>query len=206
MPLPSHVARYDSVELLDIDQLPYLIAVRPANASLRAWSKLEETERRWTMFDWGTFVVTHPNRCERMFRDFGSAYLMSFEATIQVLLQERFPDERQRREPWLRQQPAYDFLCRGLRTLRHLEAHVRSGHVIARRDARVYSRFAGASTGGTVPRHWERVDRGDFALLQTPRIDASELPQWNDLCDERPVLALMRDGLLQLHELVAGGA
>jgi hypothetical protein len=150
-PLPGNVARYGSVDLLDLDQMPYEIARRPKGATLAAWEKLEETERRWTMFDWATFVVPDANRNTMLLKDFSTAFLLSFEATLQILLDEcSFPDF----DGWLRSQPLYDIECRGLRTLRHLEAHIRPGNLSVQRDATVYSRFAHSATGGTIPWRW----------------------------------------------------
>jgi hypothetical protein len=202
--LPSHIPRYDSVDLLDLDQLPYEIAVRPAAATLqRAWAKLEEVERRWTMFDWATFVVPHTNRNTSLLRDFAGAYLLSFESTLQVLLIER---RFSNFDGWLQSQSAYDLACRGLRTLRHQEAHIRVGDLSLRRDASVASRFAHTTTGGTVPWRWSSLEVKDLAALDNPKITPPELPQWNQLCEDKLTLGLMRHGIQSLRTLlVAAG-
>lgn len=195
MHLPSSIPRYGSVELLDLDEVPYEIARKPANATLRAWPKAEETERRWTMFDWATWAIPEHNRNSRLLRDFASAYLMSFEATLQVLSHElslkSFDD-------WLKQQSAYDLTCRGLRTLRHLEAHIRLGHVAVNRNMAAISRFASTSLGGQVAWTWVPIALRDLRELKYPKIEESELDQWNTLCTSTLALDLMRRGIAAL--------
>jgi hypothetical protein len=199
MALPSHISQYDTVPLLDLDQVDYLIACRPRNASLRAWTKLEETERRWTMFDWGTFVVHDGGRCTLMMQDFASAYLLSFEATLQVLKDEKFASGF---EQWLATQAAYDLECRGLRTLRHLEAHVRAGALSAKWNAKASSRFAGPSLGGTIAWYWSEITAADLGTLKHAKLQPAELPAWNDRSAKLLVLGLMRHGLYALTSLL----
>lgn len=199
MPLPSYIPRCDTVELIDLDNLEYMVARRPANATLRAWSKLEETERRWTMFDWGCFVLLRPNRCTRLLADFASAYLLSFEATLQILKDEKFPTGSF--EIWLNSQPAYGMECRGLRTLRQLEAHIRAGAISPSRVT-AYSRFAGTSSGGSAAWYWPPITQAELASLRDPKLAPQDLSDWNKLSEEILVLGLMREGVVALTKLL----
>lgn len=195
MPLPSSIARYNTVELLDIDQLDYVIVRRPSNATLRAWAKAEETERRWTMFDWATWAIPERDRNIRLLRDFASAFLMSFEATLQVLKHEC---SIARLDDWLGKQAAYDLTCRGLRTLRHLEAHIRPGHVAASQNMTAISRFANTSAGGQIAWTWAGIELADLKALDYPRIEEAELAQWNAFSERHLALDLMRHGVESL--------
>jgi hypothetical protein len=199
--LPSNVPRYDSVDLIDLDNVEYLIVERPPGPTLRAWDKLEETERRWTMFEWATFVITQPNRCQRLIDDFAGAYLLSLEVTLQVLQDER--NFTPNLDSWLKRQPAYDLTCRGLRTLRHLEAHVRAARLQSQRDSRSYSRFAGAGgSGGTTAWEWPPLTPGDLQALNSPKLSGQELPAWNSQAASLLVPGLMRHGLTQFKILL----
>jgi hypothetical protein len=197
MALPSRIPRYDSVELLDLDHVGYVIVRPPANATLRAWMKLQEAERRWTMFEWATYVVTQPGRCLSLINDFASAYLLSLEATLQILQDETKP--KPNLEAWLTLDPAYDLICRGLRTLRHLEAHVRTVTLLSQPETVSYSRFAGGGgSGSSTAWEWPALTVADLACLKTPRVTAAELPAWNAQASSLLVPGLMRHGLAQL--------
>lgn len=200
--LPSQIARYDSVDLLDLDELPPSIAVRPRGARLLAWAKLEELERRWTMFDWGTFVIVTPHRNTLLLRDLASAYLLTFEATIQILLEERRFDNL---EQWLRSHVSYDVACRGIRTLRHLEAHVRAGDLSTNTAGTMYSRFAHTHVGGTVAWRWPTLSEAELAQVRSKnsKLATEELSEWNRIADEVPALEIMRHGVVALSELLA---
>jgi hypothetical protein len=202
MGLPSNVPRYDSVDLVDLDHLEYLIVHRPKTSPLRAWGKLQETERRWAMFDWATHVIREPNRCVMLINDFATAFLLSFEATLQVLKAEaKLP---QPFEAWLRTLPDNDLVCRGLRTLRHLEAHVRTGTLAVSRVAIGSSRFAsGGGPGSTIPWLFPEMTASDISVaLQTPRITLAELPAWNTIATQTPAVQVMRQGLTSLTKIV----
>jgi hypothetical protein len=200
MALPSNVPAYGTVDLLDLDTIEYVIVQKPVGSSLRAWAKLEEAERRWTMFEWATFVITQPSRNVRLVRDFASAYLLSLEATLQVLQdQRRFPDLK----AWLAKQQAYDLICRGLRTLRHLQAHITTVHVGARPNSLSYSRFAGAGgAGGNAAWAWADIAAADLVLLQRPPLEETERPAWNAHSASLLIPGLMRHGLTQYKALL----
>lgn len=199
MSLPGNIPTYNSVPLIDLDTFEYLIAVRQPHWTLRAWELLRETERRWTMFDWATFVVHEPGRCHNLFRDFASAYLFSFEATLQVLKIEKPALDL---KSWLRDQPSYDVICKGLRGLRNTGAHVRQVSVTPDHQRSVISRFAHTTTGGTTAWAWPGLTAADLTALSTPHLSVADLPLWNSQSADLLTLGLMRHGVLALRSLL----
>lgn len=198
--LPGNVARYDTVDLLDLDGIELYFDVG-FDRLPRTAGKLRETERRRIMFDWATFMIHQPRRNESLFRDFASAFFKSFEAMLQVLRDERAISHF---EGWLRAQPTYDAVCRGLRTLRHLEAHAQPGKFNPSHAAKTHSRFSHSATGGTIGWRWEPILPRDLARVtsRNSKLAASELDEWNGQCEEMLALGLMRHGLQALNSLV----
>lgn len=201
--LASHVPRYGSVDLIDFDALESRLVCRPQSATSRAWATLEEAERRLDYFDWLVHVVREPARMRRFAGDLITAYLLTFEATLQIVKHESFPTTGFDR--WLSQQSSYDIVCRGLRTLRNLEAHIRSAGATHSSQLQEYSRFAGGIDGGcTVPWLLPPISPSEYGeLLPAGRkLLASELAQWNQEAEQRSAAHLMRHGVERLIELV----
>jgi hypothetical protein len=199
MTLPSNIAVYNSVQLIDLDAIEPLVATRQRHWTLRAWTLLEEVERRWTMFEWATFVVNEPGRCGLLFRDLASAYLFSYEATFQVLKEERPANDRN----WLESSvPQYDLACRGLRALRNTGAHVRQVPVGRDHHRSIASRFANSVTGGTTAWAWTALTQGDLDALDTHHLRAADLIAWNTVSGELLALGLMRHGVTALRAIL----
>ena len=196
--LPGNVAG-EAVHLISLDATPYVYAKRPVDATLAAWSRFEETERRWTMFEWATFAIDQPRGYSLLFHDLASAYLLSLEATLQILRTERNDPDF---DAWLRSHPTYDLGFRGLRTLRHLHAHVQEVAIDVNRRNAVVSRFAHTTTGGTLAWRWQPLSAQDLQSLDRPRITVAELDDWNRLNEELLVVGLMRSGLASLRTLM----
>lgn len=201
MGLPSNVARYDSVDLPEFDLLDLQIVVRPPEAKLTAWTRLEATERGLLAFDWLLHVVRKPGHCTTLVDYLAAAFLLSYESTIQSVKEERFT---QGFDAWLQNQAGYTLLCRGLRTLRHLEAHVRPSHLPSQFYRHGYSRFAsGADPGQTVAWQLPPISADEFAQLKTPKLSGGELGNWNSLVDGELAVDLMRRGLADLYQIIA---
>jgi len=199
--LPSNVPRYGGVDLIDIDVLDPLIVRRPASARLRAWAKLQETERRWIMFEWLAHSVRVSNRCRLLFDDFASAFLLSLEATLQVLkAQHTSPPPF---EAWLKSQLPYDLTLRGLRTHRNLEAHVRPGVLGYDYGRTTTSLFFGAADSGkTTAWLLPQISVAEFSELTNAKLGPGELSAWNQVVEEIPAAELMRRGIRGLQELL----
>jgi hypothetical protein len=136
MTLPGNVPNF-STYMVDFDHLESFYVAAPPPPRRRAWDKLVELERKLHAFDWATMVVRNPQQCTTLIADLAFAFVLGFEATLQVLRQE----DRSRSEKWLTTLPQYDMPCRGIRTVRNLEAHVRSGQLHAGSGTGVYTHF-----------------------------------------------------------------
>ena len=112
----------------DLDNFAPQIAIPPFGSRITAWSKLQECERRLVVYKWAESRNDPRTPKSRVvLNDSVSAFLLSFEATLQFV-KDQFnrtasaPDFDQ----WVAQLPENDVVVRGLRTLRHFEAHVES--------------------------------------------------------------------------------
>ena len=202
MSFPSHIPVYDTIPLVQFDALEPQIVKRPPGTRLCAWTKLEEVERRMDTFDWMAICVRAPRRCDQLLNDFSTAYLSSWEATLQILWEE-LNGGGKGLDDWLLKTTDYDFLSRGLRTLRHLEMHVRSGNLIAGTGRSPYTRFLTSMR----PEHgiawrWPQISNEEFKHLRHPKLQIAELDRWNRLVDDEFASNLMHQGVTQLHKIV----
>jgi hypothetical protein len=194
MHLPSNVGRYDEVPLPDFDQLEPRYILPDKSRRLAAWSKATEVERRLDHFEWLAHVARRPSGIQTFVLDIASAYLLSLESALQVLHAEKFPNGF---EKWLTTLPANDLTFRGLRTLRHLEAHIRTG-TLTQRNVGGHSRFTGGEGGSNIGWRWAPISVAEFRALRTPKISEAELPEWNSQLEEYLVMDLMRLGVERL--------
>jgi len=176
----------------------YTIAVEPLGSRVRAWGKLRECERRLEMYRW-IEGLDQPPRAEHriLLDDMVGAFLLSFEAVLQFLrTQYRLAGAQPDFYVWLVQQPSYDVTMKGLRTIRHLEAHIKEKQT---RSAMV------ASPPGYFERTWRLPDlsQSDLSIMRQPTpILAVDLPDWNRLVDSSDVLSVCTDGLIKLRDIL----
>ncbi|MBW7933428.1 MAG: hypothetical protein H3C62_07410 [Gemmatimonadaceae bacterium] len=160
---------------------------------------MDEVERRLDHFDWLVHVYRQPTGCTTLVADLATAFLLSLESALQVLNTEAFHGGFDR---WILDQPQNDLTLRGLRSMRHLEAHVRNGGLTLPVQRFGSSRFAGGTDPGqTLAWHWTAIEAPDFHLLSRPRIGIDELVSWNALLEGEPITSLMQAGLKQLVQL-----
>lgn len=194
------------MDLPEFDQLELHHSNPPEGAILLAWAKLRATERGLLAFDWLVHVVRKPGHCTSLIDYLASAFLLSFEATLQVLKEEREQSFPNGFDAWLASQQQYTFLCRGLRTLRHLEAHVRPGQLATHHGRTAHSRFAsGTDPGNTVAWQLPPISELEFQRLKHPKLRIQELPRWNALVADSFAADMMREGLTSLASLVGVG-
>jgi hypothetical protein len=199
MALPSDIPSYGNVDLPDFDRLESTIP-GPPKGRLRAWAKFAETDRRMTVFDWAVWALAKGGLPVFM-QDLATAYLLSFETTLEFLKDER-RDSRRNFERWLSGRAAYDLECRGLRTLRHLEAHIRSGTISAQVGAVADSRFGGPTPAGRSTWFWDAITLADLNALRAPALGTDELDAWNSRSHSVPVRGLMIHGLERLRTIL----
>ena len=209
--------------LPDFANFNYEIAVKPASSRLRAWSNLERCERRLKMYEWTELLVDplSPQKRHRILLDDTMVnFILSFETTIQVL-GNQYKGSKNSFRVWLENQSTYDVQVRGIRTLRHLEAHVEhkgiSKHVGVTAHVMV-GVAVGMESNKTAKRNgtkdspadgmsgrWQltQLQNGDLAKLrQPPPILGVELPQWNALVTSTDASKILRKGLEKLKGIL----
>ena len=156
-----------------------------------------EVERRLDHFEWFVHMARRPTGIQSFVLDLATAYLLSLESALQVLKKEL---ARSLFDAWLAGTPANSLVFRGLRTMRHLEAHIRSS-TLDQRAVGGHSRFTAGEGGSNLGWRWGRISDTDFALLDRPRITAAELPAWNAVLEDRLIMDLMRDSIAALVQV-----
>ena len=200
--LPGWVPRRD--DFIEFDHLDPQVVFVPPGAQLRAWPKLRELERRWLHFEWfAVGVAKKPFGIRTLLDDGARAYLMTFEAALQIIGDQIFPGKKSSRRlnRWLRSLPTdqYDITCRGLRTLRHVEAHVRSGDLEVVGSQLQSSLFSGPSGAQILPWCFPQLVEAERPAVLA--LDDAEIPEWNSLCKSNLATTLMRRGIARLFEV-----
>jgi hypothetical protein len=187
----------------DLESFQYAIALKPDRARLGAWPKLEETERRLTVLRW-VVSVTDPSRSQYhvLLDDSETAFLLAFEATLQLVKDQFIVEKVQPQfDQWLpvAQKGRDDLIFRGIRTLRHLEAHVRA--------ELTHSKIVFHPREPNQPRvtlQWQLppLTAATLGRLKHPRLNASELEQWNAIVRDTAIETLMQQALEELGSVV----
>ena len=200
--LPSNVAHFQGLtDIPDFDLLEPRFVFPPSKPRLRAWKRLQEVERRIDHFEWLLHIARKPYPLPRTVGDFATSYLLSFESCVQLLKKEFMGGFDQ----WLATQTSYDLVCRGIQTLRNLEAHIRVGGLSNAYFEHGNSRFAaGGDSGQTVAWHFSPISGEEYEELlpRGRKLLASELPDWNQLTEAHLVEELMRRGVTSLANIV----
>ena len=182
----------------------YRVAPDPNGKRLRAWERLRECERRLGVYQWYDAMLDPTNGEQagiwQALNDALNAFLLTFESTLQLLGQQDFDDDAKSLIGWLAERPAYDYVVRGLRTLRHFVAHVdqkRSTGIIT-------------VTVGTGPqsiqstRHLPAIAALDLDRVKSKsKLAPDELAQWNGLVEDDGGAEILMRGLTALRDLLA---
>jgi hypothetical protein len=134
-----------TLPLPDLTHFTHILVSPPVSPRGTGWDKLKECERRLTLYRWAEHLNAPPEPTSYLplpphqvfLDDCLSAFLLTFEAALQFVarLFRRLsvsPSFNQ----WLKGLPEHDLYVRGLRTLRHIAAHVeikpaeRGGYVL----------------------------------------------------------------------------
>jgi hypothetical protein len=181
----------------------YSIVTPPDQPKGRGWEKLKECERRLALYRWaeqlnavpkGTHVLGNPPN-KVFLDDCLSAFLMALEAALEFTgnsLKRRGVIPKDRFGPWLRKQQAHDCQLRGLRTLRHLTAHVEikpvSPGVTFIAPARSMAVVAGRAdvpepplAEGGIEHRWglPELTCADLKKLDSPALDFNEIRKYH---------------------------
>jgi len=190
----------------DLDHFDYQVSIPPATTRIAAWAKLQECERRLAVFKWAekrNDARTAQNRV--LLNDCVSAFLMTFEATLQFL-KNQF--DRMKVNPkyndWLPTVPENDLLVRGLCTLRHFEAHVEPKPSPRRIYLVIGESLFDGTSDSSVSCDWalQGMNAGELAKLTRPRIQSTELDDWNALVAKDDVPTLFLRGLYGLKSIL----
>ncbi len=190
----------------DFEHFVYKIATQPTASKLNAWSKLQEAERRLATYKWAEAKNdprTPQNRV--LLNDAVSAFLLTFEATLQFAKNQfaitpGTPDF----DAWLAAQPENDVLLRGLRTLRHFEAHV---------ESKPPPRLVRLSIGGSLPDGTSKTEAStDWKLptlqpagltkLHHAPLKSADVKDWNNLVESMDAPAIFEQGLIKLRKIL----
>lgn len=195
--------------LPDFENLPYEIAIEPSDSQVSAWSKLRECERRLKMYKW---VEKHNDPSTPQHRvlldDSLSAYLLTFEATLQFLknqFERKYKSSSTKFSQWLdKQKQQYDVTVQGLRTLRHFEAHVE----IIRKPREIILNITNSISGGTSATEssciWRltQLNQADLEKLLSSPLKCTSLKDWNALVTSTDVASILTDGLWRLRKIL----
>ena len=201
--------------LPDFENLAYAIANKPTGSHVDAWDKLREAERRLVMYKW---VEQHNDPATPHHRvlldDSVSAFLLTFEATIQFLKDQfkRTGTPQQRFDAWFAGRPQNDVCLKGLRALRHLEAHVERRRV-PRTVLKTLAAYVRVGRGrsrsrdrqnGNVGCLWQlpKLNPADIAKLDRSPLSVADLQAWNALREADDAKALFERGLLSLKSIL----
>ncbi len=188
--------------LPDFEHFSYGHIQQPQSAKLLAWSKSRECERRLAMYLWVEQNNDQANPQHRvLLNDALSAFLLTFEAAIQHVKDQYDASKNTPPfEQWLAQQPENDELIKGLRTLRHLEAHVQSYPV----RSQITVVVGGVPGGSDLKRRWslQELQASDLQRLRMPKLTAGDLSVWNTLVQSGTTPTLMSQALDQLNRLM----
>jgi hypothetical protein len=196
--------------LPDFEAFNYQTAIAPPGSKVTAWNKLRECERRLEMYRW-IEKLTDPAKAQHrvMLNDAVSAFLLTFEATLQFL-KNQIEAKHQNSTPqfkfwdWVRRQTQYDVMVRGLRALRHFEAHVEN----IQKPSEIFVAIGGGQPKDTsdvsVSRTWKlpQLHKADLEKLHSSPLREPELSDWNTIAAGSDVAGVFADGLQKLKRIL----
>jgi hypothetical protein len=159
--------------LPDFQNFPYLIAIEPVGSHINAWIKLREAERRLTMYKWVEQYNDPANPQHR------------------VLLN----------DSWFGQQSQNDIYVKGLRTLRHFEAHVEVKTIARTVNLHIKSSIGGKKSGAEMMGctwHLPKLTETDLKKLYNSPLSDTDIDDWNTLVMDFDVKTIFMEGLSRL--------
>lgn len=195
----------------DFDHIDYQYAVPPASYKLRAWIKFKECERRLVMYKWVESLnyIGNP-KFKTLLNDSVSAFLLSLEGTLQILADQVWETSKSPGSElgnWLNKLPFYDVTIKGLRTLRHFEAHVEP------KQTQQVFHFE-VTMGSTVPKkrkiatptsaNWRlpTLDATQLARLATSPLKTTGINDWNTLVRNNDVSTILCNAMSTMKTIL----
>jgi hypothetical protein len=190
----------------DLDSYTYSIGIPPAGSRITAWSKLQECERRLLVYKWAegrNDPRTPKNRV--LLNDAVSAFLLTFEATLQFVKDQFIKSvSAPNFDHWIAQLPENDLVVRGLRTLRHFEAHVEAKQPPSLVRLHIGESLSNGTSATQVSRSWQLppLEAVELAKLNHAPLKANDLQKWNLLVARDDLPSLFRQGLERLRAVL----
>jgi len=202
---PGNIPLIQGAALIDFNDYDLEIVRVPATTHLGVWRNLEDLERRLALYRWALHIIRERGRSVWLMEDIARGFLYGFEATIQTLGDQIFGSDRSsgaKINNKLLKSPHYGLDTRGVRSLRHLEAHI---SLRANPDRLLtseyggddYSGFAsGSDSGRTVSWHFTPLSEDRRKLVKG--LSSQDLANWNARIRTTPAREVMRNALLEL--------
>ena len=184
----------------DMTNFEYHIAVPPSGFKLSAWPKLQECERRIAYYEWiekrnDRQNSKHPRI---LLNDSISAFLLNFESTIQFLMHDyNTLFKNKQLGDWFKNQPQNDIYVKGLRTLRHFEAHVETNPPIRHIHLNL------PEDQVTLTFKFWKLNMNDISNLKSPQLKTQqEIDDWNELTENYDIKEIIIEALIKLKDII----
>ena len=189
----------------DLDNYTPRIATPPRASRITAWTKLEECERRLVVYNWAERRSDPRTPKNRVFlNDSVSAFLLSFEATLQFI-KDQFTrtTSAPNFDQWLDDLPHYD-VVRGLRTLRHFEAHVENKPPPSHVKIALGDSLWNGTSASDVSRSWQlpSLVAAELNKLRSSPLKDDHLSDWNFCVANDDVATVFEHGLQKLKAIL----
>ena len=193
--------------LPDFQTFSYTVAIEPVGSHIDAWVKLREAERRFTMYKWMQQYNDPANPQHRvLLNDSVNAFLLTFEATIQFLKDQfKRTATSQQFDAWLAQQSQNDVHVKGLRTLRHFEAHVEAKPIPRTVHLHINASLGGGKSGTEITGcTWQlpKLTPAELGKLRNSPLSVADLSDWNTLVANFDAKAIFSEGLYRLKSVL----
>jgi hypothetical protein len=190
--------------LPNFENFTYRIAVIPPLMKVTAWGKLQECERRLAMYEWVETLNDPRDPQNRVLLDDSvSAFLMTFEATLQFLKNQFRVCGKANFDKWLVGRSEHDVTVCGLRTLRHSEAHVEPKALLGQINVMIGESLQDNTSMGATSWAWRlpTLSSIDLRKVRSP-LKEVELSDWNRKVSNWAVGEVFKQGLIGLKKIL----
>lgn len=139
-----------------------------------------------------------------LLNDAVSAFLLTFEAIIQYIKNQVSKTRSGSMfDVWLKTLPENDVLLRGLRTLRHFEAHVEPKPLPRVVNLKIEENLSGGDTHTETTARWvlQELKPGDLTKVDRP-LKKVDIPDWNTTVAHMDAPTIFEKGLENLEKIL----